>query len=114
MFKNKHLKQLQDVQARIKNCKAFIANLKPPSPITLKTGKDVECWFKALFHQHDPAFRELFECYTLKSEVIDYLQTLGEYLINAADYYQKEIEYKAELEQLQKEERGIKSKLGIE
>jgi hypothetical protein len=113
MFKNKYIQQLQYVQGHIKKCKASITNLKPPSPPTLTIGRDIDCWFHALFHQYDPAMSDLIESYTLKNESIDYLRTLGEYLIGVADYYQDEIKYAEELKQLQKEERILKEKLGI-
>lgn len=113
MFKNKYLTQLQYVQGCIARCKANVSNLKLPSPPTLTIGRDIDCWFHALFNQHGPAMSDLFESYTLKHESLDYLRTLGEYFVSITDYYQSEIKYNEELEQLQKEEHILKEKLGI-
>lgn len=113
MFKNKYLTQLQCIQGRILGCEANTSKLKPPSPPSRQIGRDVDCWFHALFNQHDPAMKDLIESYTLKHESIDYLRTLGEYFVNVSDYYQDEIKYAEELKQLQKEERILKEKLGI-
>ena len=114
MFKQKYLKQLQDVQTLIKGCKATRANLKPPSPPKFSIGKEIDGWFHALFRQYDPAMKDLIESCILKDESIYYLRKLGEYFVNVAFYYEEETKYKEELERLQDEERRLKDKLGID
>lgn len=115
MFKYKYLNQLRNTQARIKTCKENIANIQPPPPYNCPIGKDVKDWFTALFWGQRPSLAGLVETsHTLKHESLDYLRTLGKYMVNVADYYQLEQKYKAEIEQLQKEERLLKEKLDID
>lgn len=113
MFENKYIKQLQDVQAQIRNCKATMAELKPPSPTTFKISKEVRGWFEALFYQQDPMVEDLIDNYKLQNESLDYLHKLGEYFVNVADYQTSKRKYKIELEKLQIKERCLKDKLGI-
>ena len=115
MFKRKYLKQLQDVQGRIKTCRASIAQSKPPAPDSMAISKEVARWLKMLFLQADPSVSSLIESvgYGFDGNTLDYMSKLGEYFSNFADYCRNEQKYKSELEQLQKEERTLKDKLGI-
>lgn len=116
MFKNKYLKQLKDVQARIKDCKSSIAKLNPPAPCTFKIGHHLVCWLEALFLDLKPNISELCqkEFRGRENETYDYLHELGEYFINISDYYKQQKRYSIEIEQLLREERDIKTKLGID
>jgi prefoldin subunit 5 len=116
VFKNKYLKQLQGVQAQIKNCKASIAKLNPPKPDSHKIENEILCLLEKLMYGCHTDLAQLFEVRfsRLKGETCDYLRELGEYFINIADYDQEMKRYETELAQLQKEERRLKEKLGIE
>lgn len=114
MFENKYLKQLQDVQVQIKGCKATIAELKPPSPDTLRIGMDIKGWLDALFRQHEPAIQDLIGGRKLNKESLDYLHKLGEYFIKVADYARAEQKCRTELELLRSREKSLKEKLGID
>jgi hypothetical protein len=112
MFKNKYLKQLQDVQARIKNCKASIAKLDPPKPGMRKIESNVYYYLEALVRGWYPNIEMIHPQYT--DDTYDYLYQLGEYLMNIADYEIKQNQYNQELGQLQIEEGCLKRKLGID
>lgn len=116
MFKNKYLKQLQDVQARIKNCTATITVLNPPEPDTVKIEMNVIDWLNSLISGIRPNVDPLCE-YSFRGfrpGTTDYLEKLGNYLINVAKYEKEKEFYKKELMQLQNEERLLKEKLGID
>lgn len=112
MFKNRYLKQLKDVQVRIKNCKAAIAALDPPEPLSIKVGRNVRAFIDALTYRLHPDLQKVFG--TFEDETYDYLHQLGEYFINIADYEKKKKQYNQELGQLQIEEGCLKRKLGID
>lgn len=114
MFKNKYLKQLQDVQAQIKNCKASIAKLNPPEPDSRKIENEILRWLERLMYGCRPDLAQLFSFSGFKGETCDYLRELGEYFINIADYYLEMKRYETELAQLQIKERSLKEKLGID
>lgn len=116
MFKNKYLKQLQDIQAQIRNCKASIEKLTPPAPCTFKIGHHLVYWIEAIFLDRKPNISELCqnEFRGRENETYDYLHELGEYFINIADYEKKKKQYDKELQQLQIEEGCLKRKLGID
>ena len=116
MFNNKYLKQLQDIQAQIRTCTANINNSKPPAPDSIKIEADMLRWLQSLVYGNDPFVEDLVQSYCLrfKDETLDYLHKLGEYFINISDCCKAEQKYKAELMQLQKEERHLKEKLGID
>lgn len=116
MFKNKYLKQLQEVQVQIRTCKASLSNLKPPSPDSLNITKEMKHWFELLFYQHDPSMSSLIGSLgnNFTGNTLDYMKKLGEFFVNTAEYYKAEEKYKAELMQLQKEEHHLKEKLGID
>lgn len=116
MFKNKYLKQLQDIQAQIKNCKANLAELKMPEPsFYIKTGHLYEffCQLSVGITPNVHAFLT-----TMHNEDAErfckYLDSLGEYFLNISDYYAKEEVYQSELSKLKSKERNLKEKLGIE
>lgn len=111
MFKNKYLKQLQDVQVRIRDCKIAIANLDAPEPRAIAIGIAVRKYIDSLTLRLKPDISKFF---MVENEVYDYLRQLGEYFINIADYEKNKKTYTAELEQLQKEEHILKEKLGID
>lgn len=116
MFKNKYLKQLQDVQTRIKDCKASLTNLNPPTPDSFNLGYDLYCWLGALLHGCKPNIDELFQMEFTEYEdaQCDYLHKLGEYFMNISDYYKSKKEYEIEFARLLKEEHLLKEKLGID
>ena len=116
MFKNKYLQSLQIVQARIATCKAMLASLKPPAPDSWEISIDMKRWLEVLFYQHDPSVSSLIEIVgnDFTGNTLDYMRQLGEYFTNFANYYRDKIKYDEELEQLQKEERILKDKLGID
>ena len=116
MFKRKYLTCLQVVQGRITHCKASMARLKPPAPDSIDISRDMRRWLEMLFMQGDPSISSLIESvgHSFTGSTLDYISKLGEYFSNFADYYRNEQKYKAELEQLQKEERILKNKLGID
>lgn len=112
MFKNKYLKQLKDVQARIKNCKAAIAELEPPIPFTTQIGHNIRGYIDSLTLKLHPDIRLAFRNWD--DETYDYLYKLGEYFMNVADYEKKQKQYNQELGQFQAEENHLKRKLGID
>lgn len=116
MFKNKYLKQLQDIQAQIKNCKANLAELKMPEPsCDMKTGHLYK-FFEVLSVGMTPNVHSLLT--TMYHEDAErfckHLNSLGEYFLNISDYYAKEEAYQSELYKLKSKERSLKEKLGIE
>jgi hypothetical protein len=115
MFKNKYLKQLQDVQARIKNCKELINKLSPPEPDSFRVGCDIYSWLCAMLHTDEPQVASFYDVFFtgFDDSNCDYMRKLGEYLINFADYEKKKKEYTMEFERLHREERRLKEKLGI-
>lgn len=116
MFKNKYLKQLQEIQAQIKTCTANINNLKPPAPSSVAVERDMLGWLDAIVYGHDPSIGSILENNRRSSrdDTLDYMRKLGEYLINTADYCKADRTYKAELAWLRTEERRLKDKLGID
>ena len=112
---NKLLEQLRIVQGRITFCQAVLASLKPPTPDSCEIAKDMRHWLEALFYQYDPSVSSLIESVgnRFRGNTLDYMNKLGEYFINFANYHRDKIKYDEELEQLQKEERLLKEKLGI-
>ena len=113
MNNNKILKQLQDVQARIRSCKSCLDRLKPPAPQSWSTRQDMRRWLESLFMDCDPAVEWMFED-GFKGETIIYANRLGHYLTNISYYYKEKEEYEAKIVTLKKEEAELKSKLGIE
>jgi hypothetical protein len=116
MFKNKYLKQLQDVQAKIKECKKSIEVLDTPPVPDFKIGDDLYRWLGALFYGN---INPVYTLYEKELDVADmptleYLNKLGTYFINVSDYYSQKKQYEAELRPLQAEEKRIKKTLGIE
>lgn len=112
----KLLKQLQDVQAKIKSCKATLAEAQPPAPSSFKIQKDMVGWLTSLAYDYHPTVDTLLSCKTDRFDCVtlDYLHELGEYFINIAQYQKEHHQYKKELMTLQNEERLLKEKLGIE
>lgn len=111
MFKNKHLKQLRKVQALIKHYKESIEKLKSPEfdySESTKKARDI-LWPMFYGRRLDPD--EFLELTDASSE---YISKLGLYLMNIADYADTKKVYEKQLRQLQKEERRLKDKLGIE
>lgn len=112
MFKNKYLKQLQDVRAQIKNLKDSIDALNPPEPNSIKVGNNIRVFVDALTYRLHPDIQKVFrDC---DNETYDYLYKIGEYFMNVAEYEKKQKQYNKELEQLQAEENHLKRKLGID
>lgn len=113
---NKLLGQLRIVQGRITFCQAVLASLRPPTPDSFEISKDMKRWLELLFLQHDPSVSSLIESAgnSFRGNTLDYINKLGEYFVNFANYYRDKIKYDEELEQLQKEERLLKEKLGID
>ena len=116
MFKNKYLKQLQEVQALIKTNKANLAKLE-----MLELEYDVphsmpDAFFNALCCGQSVDIRSVsrYQWKEKKEKFYKYLHDLGEYLINFTDYCAEEEMYNAELIKLQEKERSLKAKLGIE
>jgi hypothetical protein len=116
MFKKIYLKQLQDVQARIRECKTRIKELDPPEPKNFKIGSNVRQWINSLTNCTKPSVDLLYHCLDHKEKVAtnNYLRQLGEYFINIADYNSKKDKYQLELALLSREEIDLKEKLGIE
>lgn len=117
MFKKIYLKQLQDVQARIRECKTRIKELDPPEPKNFKIGSNVRQWINSLTNRTKPSVDLLYKCcldYEEEVATNDYLRQLGEYFINIADYNSKKDKYQLELALLSREEIDLKEKLGIE
>lgn len=116
MFKNKYLKQLQDVQAKIKECNKHIEALDNPPVPDFKIGNDLYYWLGALFCGNISPIYMLYgkECNSLDTPTLEYLHKLGTYFINVSDYCSKKKQYEAKLRQLQAEEKRIKKILGIE
>ena len=116
MFKNKYLKQLQDVQARIKKCKASLTELVPPVRDNWSISRDLYSWLGSVFYADKPEMKLLYDSRFpgFTNDSCAYLRKVGEYLVNMADCQDGILKYKAELEQLQAEERRLKEKLGIE
>lgn len=115
MFANKHLKQLKDVQDRIKSCKSSLAKLKPPQPSSIVFDGNMYHFFDQLSagivpdidfltkHTYNGKEHEMREC----------LRELGKYFIHIDTYVQSKRQYDAELKSLQQEEHLLKNKLGI-
>lgn len=119
MFKKRFLKELQDVQGRIRECKARIKELDPPNPKTPKIGYLTYQWIQALTNDTKPTVDDL--CKTINypiemdpMDMYDYLHQIGEFFINIADYNTKQEEYRRELKLLWQEETELKKLLGIE
>lgn len=116
MFKTqKYLKQLRDVQSRIKNCKEQLASLKMPAP-SYKIGHELCDWFDyvACGGTTDLGVFERIVTRKLKVETVAYLEQLGNYFINIVEYERSNSIYNDELRQLQREECRLKDKLKIE
>ena len=117
MFKHKDLKQLQEVQAQIKNLTANISNLKPPIPCSYWAKQSVCSWLIALVTGNDSDIRELTSSRRFwepeNEDPFDYLSKLGQYFIDISRHYKDTEKYKKELEQLKIKERKLKDKLGI-
>jgi hypothetical protein len=116
MFNKICLKRLQEVQARIKDCKTRIKELDPPEPKNFKIGSNVCQWINSLTNRTKPSVDLLYHCSDHEEKVAtnDYLRQLGEYFINIADYNSKKDKYQLELALLLREEIDLKEKLGIE
>lgn len=116
MFKNKYLKQLQNIQAQIKKCKASIAELNPPQPDSREISRNLYHWLSSLFYKNDLGAELLYDEKYIKFDgpACDYLHKLGEYFMNTADYYNARMKYDAELNSLRQKECLLKEKLGID
>jgi hypothetical protein len=120
MFKKRLLYELQDVQARIRECKTRIKELDPPEPKTYQIGYHTRQWIDALTCKLHPSVDDLL-CKTVScveefdvTDVYDYLHQIGEFFINIADYNNKQEKYRRELKLLLQEEIKLKERLGIE
>ena len=112
----KLLKQLQDVQLKIRQCKASIASLNPPAPDSMKLEANMLRWLQSLACDQKPRVEELLQMrFTgFEDATCDYLRKLGDYFINVAEYYNQTKQYNSEWRKLQEEERRLKEKLGID
>lgn len=114
MFKNKYLKQLQDVQSRIKNHKATIANLKMPTP-SCKISRELCDWLEYIScGESSLDILEHMVIRKLNVETFEYLERLGNYFVNIADYERSKSIYNDELRCLKLKESRLKEKLGID
>ena len=116
MFKNKYLKQLQEVQAKINTCKARITELNPPEPCSESVSRSMRRWLDSLSYCLHPSVESLQQA-ALGDDQIDtfkYIRQLGEYFVHIADYCYVSKSYQNELMWLQRQERNIKEKLGID
>ena len=111
MFKNKHLEQLRKTQLLIKHYKECTEKLKSPVPNSFDAKMQVYDIFKAMAFGHSFTSGEILE---LSDESIEYISRLGLYLMNIADYADTMSVHERELKRLEKEERSLKEKLGIE
>ena len=116
MFKRKYLKRLQDVQARIRTCKAYIAESSPPKPDSLEISINMHRWLNTLSNCMRPSVDQLLpmEYLNAEADTYKYIHQVGEFFINISDYYQEQKKYTEELRQLQIEERLLKEKLNID
>lgn len=118
MFKRKKktLKQLQDVQAQIKNCKSSIEALKPPTPESMKVKSQMWHWLETLALGHRLEVDEVFmgRSANLNNDTLDYIHKLGEYFVNIAEWQKSSRKLHGELECLQVKERALKNQLGID
>lgn len=119
MFKKRFLKELQDVQARIRECKALIKELDPPDPKTPQIGYYTRQWIETLTNGAKPSVDNLCDTINYSIEmnpmdIYDYLHQIGEFFINVADYNIKQEKYRRELKLLSQEEAELKQLLGIE
>jgi hypothetical protein len=117
MFKNEYLKQLKEVQAKIRACQASIAKLNPPIPELSCVRYDVGNWILTLIQWGNisttmDALNE--QLLNFDKESIDYLRQLGEYFVNVSDYEREKREFEKELRRLREEEAHLKEKLGID
>lgn len=115
MFKRKYLKQLQDVQARITACKLYLIDLEPPEPNSIHMSMNMRHWLDSLTSRLSPGVDKLLSMThdDVEEDTYKYIHQLGEFFINISDYYLENKKYTDELQQLQKEERVLKDKLGI-
>ncbi len=95
MFKKRFLKELQDVQARIRECKVRIKELDPPEPKTYRIGYCTHQWIEALTNGMKPSVDNLCDTinYSIEMDpmdIYDYLHQIGEFFINVADYNTKQ------------------------
>lgn len=111
MFNNKYLKQLRTTQALIKHCKESIEKLKSPQ---LNSPKDIVKVYEVLKPMLVGNSLSIGEFLELSDTSIEYIQQVGRFLLNITDYANTIQMYKAMIAQLQKEERDLKAKLGIE
>ena len=109
MFKRKYLKQLHDVQTRIRNCTATLAKLKMPTN-RYNEAKEIT---KAL--QLAMGWFVDFDMFLKRNNYeLNYLEELGNYFINISKYSREKFACNSELYQLREEERCLKEKLGID
>lgn len=112
MFKNKYLKELKDVQEKMRINSANIKALKYPIPDSAKIQLDL---FKLLRHSAcgiQPDIEALSR--DLECETFDYFRQLGQYLIDICGYRDAARKCNTELLELQIKERNLKAKLGID
>lgn len=109
MFKNKYLKQLQEVQAQIRSCTSNIAKVKMPT-VNHHTAKGI------MEHLQLAMEGAIGSDVFLKRNyyALSYLEELGNYFISIAKYERERQVYEEELNQLCKEERRLKEMLGID
>ena len=116
MFKNKYLKQLQDVQCRIKHCQRDLQKLEPPVPDSLKVEQDMLRWFQLLFSGCHPDLQFMLDK-TFSgpdNKTRSYASELGFYFLHITRYYKEKQQLEKYLNGLQNEERRLKEKLGID
>lgn len=115
MFKNKHLKQLQEVQTKIRQCEEEIKQLNPPVPDEYCVEFNARYLLQAILSGDERHMKLYQETKYLKyeEETYEYIHKLGQYLIDIAAHRQKKREYEDELKQLKHEESRMKAQLGI-
>lgn len=111
MFKNRDLKQLRKVQLAIRLHKADMEKLNSPKMDSFGSKIKLYDVLRPLFYGRSLSPDEFLE---LNDESLEYLQQIGRYLMNIADYVDTKKVYDKELKRLLKEERRLKEKLGIE
>lgn len=111
MFENKDIKQLRKVQSRIKELKASIKKLNSPELDDYMTNRAICSVLGPMLYGKSLSPSEFLE---LSDASIEYIQKLGQYLANMAEYADTNKVYEKEIKRLQKEERRLKDKLGIE
>jgi hypothetical protein len=115
MFKNKLLKQLQEVQAKIRKCEEAINQLNMPVPVESCVQFNSYSLLHAIISgdSRDMDKYQLTKSRKYEDETYEYLQKLGQYLIDIVAHRQQQFELNDELKQLKHEEKYLKTQLGI-